>query len=215
MFVKRAKQSSQPPPPPSDDGSQTEQSGPDPRDAVIERLERELREQTVLATTLRESLDAATFKVEILEKSYAKQLTDARDKRAAVEIELQEKEQILSGLGGGHEHTLRELNDALTVIKVLKAERDRLKKQLAEGGSRQRGEAAPSRALTMVMGDVGDGGGTINALIANADWAEKKKPETGSGHANAQVASQDAPHEEMLAPELVFTGKDRDSDDER
>jgi hypothetical protein len=214
MFAKRAKQSSQPPPP-SDDGSQTAQSGPDPRDALIERLERDLREQTALATTLRESLDAATFKVEILEKSYAKQLTDARDKRAAVEAELQEKDQILAGLGGGHEHTLRELNDALTVIKVLKAERDRLRKQLAEGGSRQRSEAAAPRSVAVVMGEVGDGGGTINALIANADWVEKKKPESGSGHASAQVGPQDAPHEEMLAPDLVFTGKDRDNDDER
>jgi hypothetical protein len=214
MFVKRAKQSPQPPPP-SDDGSQTAQSGPDPRDAVIERLERDLREQTALATTLRESLDAATFKVEILEKSYAKQLTDARDKGAAVEAELQEKDQILAGLGGGHEHTLRELNDALTVIKVLKAERDRLRKQLAEGGVRQRGAATASKSFAVVMGEVGDGGGTINALIANADWVEKKKPEGSSGHANAQVPPQDAPHEEMLAPDLVFTGKDRDGDDER
>ncbi len=66
-----------------------------------------------------------------------------------------------------------------------------------------------------MTGDAGDGGGTINALIANAGWAEKKKPEAGSGHASAQVASQDTPHEEMLAPDLVFTGKDRESDDER
>ena len=83
MFAKRAKQSSQQQPP-SDDGSQTAQSGPDPRDAAIERLERELGEQSSLAATLREQLDAATFKVEVLEKSYAKQLADTRDKRAAI-----------------------------------------------------------------------------------------------------------------------------------
>ena len=99
------------------------------------------------------------------------------------------KNEILAGLGGGHEHTLRELNDALTVIKVLKAERDKLRKQIAQGGFRQPSETKHARTLiATVTGDAGDGGGTINALIANAGWAEKKKPETGSGHASAQVA---------------------------
>jgi len=214
MFVKRAKQSSQQQPP-SDDGSQTAQSGPDPRDAAIERLERELGEQSALATTLRQELDAAAFKVEVLEKSYAKQLADTREKLAAIEAELQEKNEVLANLGGGHEHTLRELNDALTVIKVLKGERDKLRKQLAQGGFRQPSETAARALLATVTEDAGDGGGTINALIANAGWAEKKKPETGSGHASAQVASPDTPHEEMLSPDLVFTGKDRESDDER
>src|SRR5688500_16701432 len=103
MFPKRSKQSSQHPPG-TDDSSQTAQSGPDVRDETIERLERELAEQRDAAKGFRESLDAATFKAEILEKSYAKQLTEARDKRAALEIELHEKEEILAGLGGGHEH---------------------------------------------------------------------------------------------------------------
>ena len=116
--------------------------------ATIERLERELAEQRDAAKTLRESLDAATFQNEILEKSYAKQLAEVRDKRAALEAELQEKDEILAGLGGGHEHTLRELNDALTVIKVLKKERDQLRKQIAKGGSfRQPSETTKARAL--------------------------------------------------------------------
>ena len=145
MFPKRAKQSSRRPPP-TDEGSQTAQSGPDPRDAKIEQLERELGEQRDLAKTLRESLDAATFKIEILEKSYATQLAEARDKLAATDSELKEKEEILANLGGGHEHTLRELNDALTVIKVLKTERDQLRRQMAQGGFRQRSETK-ARAL--------------------------------------------------------------------
>jgi chromosome segregation ATPase len=213
MFAKRTKQSSRKPS--TDDGSQTGQSGPDPRDAAIEQLERELGEQRALATTLRESLDAATFKVEVLEKSYAKQLTEARDKRAALEIELEEKQQILAGLGGPHEHTLRELSDAVAVIKVLKAERDQLRKQIAQGSFRQANERQtndrPTRA-PLAADEASDG--TINALIANAGWAEKK-PSAGTGHASAQVAEQVTPHEEMLAPELVFTSKDKEKDDER
>ena len=218
MFAKRAKQSS-PTKPPKDDGSQTAQSGADSRAASDERLEHELDEQRALATTLRQQLDAALFKIEILEKSYATQLAEVRDKRAAVDAELKEKNEILANLGGGHEHTLRELNDALTVIKVLKAERDKLRKQIAQGGFRQPGER-PTRARELV-GDIGAGGErtsvledtsgeTINALIANTSWAERK-PEVASGHAGAQVKEQEAaPHEEMIAPDLVFTDKDKD-----
>jgi hypothetical protein len=229
MFAKRTKQSAQQQPP-TDDGSQTAQSGPDSRDATIARLERELAEQRTAAQSVREALDAATFKAEILEKSYAKQLTEARDKRAALEIELGEKEEILAGLGGGHEHTLRELADALAVIKVLKGERDQLRKQIAQGGFRQPSgtkarallgsDYAPSGSVSAPISDPvsasdeDTSGGTINALIANAGWAEKK-PNVGSGHSNAQVSDQEVPHEEMLAPDLVFTAKDTEKDDER
>lgn len=228
MFAKRAKQSSQRPPP-TDGGSQTAQAGTDLRDEKVAQLTLELGEQRALATTLREQLDAATFKVEILEKSYAKQLAAARDKGAAVDAELKEKNEILANLGGGHEHTLRELNDALTVIKVLKKERDQLRKQMAQGVARPRGEVTKARAL---LGDdahklpaaPGDdnrasavdashddtSGGTINALIANAGWAEKQPSASGSGHYSAQVATPEAPQSEMIAPDLVFTEKDQD-----
>jgi hypothetical protein len=219
MFAKRAKDSSQRSPP-TDGGSQTAQSGAHGQADARERLERELDEQRALATTLREQLDAALFKIEILEKSYAKQLAEVRDKRTAMEAELQEKNEILANLGGGHEHTLRELNDALTVIKVLKAERDKLRKQAAQGGFRQPAER-PTRAQLLVpdahlepSGELGGdtSGETINSLIANTSWAERK-PEISSGHAGAQVAAQEAaPHEEMIAPDLVFTEKDKEGE---
>jgi uncharacterized coiled-coil protein SlyX len=220
MFAKRAKPSS-PPPPPSQ--GQAAEPARDTRDEQIERLERELAEQRAAAKSLREALDAATFKVEILEKSYATQLAEVRDKRAALEAELKEKDEILANLGGGHEHTLRELNDALTVIKVLKKERDQLRKQIAEGGFRPRGESK-ARALlgpddtsagSRDKPDDDTSGGTINALIANAGWAEKKAA-VGTGQATAQVETeQEPPHREMLSPDLVFTAKDKEADDER
>jgi hypothetical protein len=222
MFAKRTKQSS-PPSPPSHAG-QAAASGPDARDEHIERLERDLDEQRAAAKSLREALDAATFKIEILEKSYATQLAEVRDKRAALDAELAEKNEILANLGGGHEHTLRELNDALTVIKVLKKERDQLRKQVAEGGFRPRGESKArallgsnddTRAVTNSVSDDDTSGGTINALIANAGWAEKK-PAVGTGQATAQVETEPEPaHHEMLSPDLVFTAKDKETDDER
>ena len=214
MFVKRAKSASKPPP--SHDGSQTSQPEPDPRDAAIERLERELAEQRALVTSLRESLDAATFKAETLEKSYATQLAEARDKRAAIEVELKEREEILAGLGGGHEHTLRELSDAVAVIKVLKTERDQLRKQIAQGGFRQPSERATrAKPPPSPVDEASDGGGTINQLIANAGWAERK-PTAGAGQASAQVeAEQEPPHEEMLSPDLVFSAIDLENAEER
>ncbi len=88
-----------------------------------------------------------------------------------------------------------------TVIKVLKRERDKLRKQIAQGGFRQPSttkarallgsDAASSSASINARGDDRNddtSGGTINALIANAGWAEKKSRSTGTGHASAQVA---------------------------
>jgi hypothetical protein len=225
MFAKRSKQQ-----PPTDDDSQTEQSGSDDRASAIEQLERELDEQRDAAKTLRESLDAVTFQKEILEKSYAKQLAETREKLTALEAELKDKTEILSNLDGGHEHALRELNDALTVIKVLKKERDQLRKQMAQGGFRQPG--ASTTKARAILGDDAHGmvpqpvddnraapidsseddtsGGTINALIANASWADKKAG-VGTGQATAQVDTPQEPqHEEMLSPDLVFTAKDKE-----
>jgi hypothetical protein len=233
MFAKRTKQSSRGDPP-TDDGSQTEQSGSESHADAIERLEGELDKQRAANRTLQEALDAAKFKSETLEKSYAKQLGAARDKLASAQTELKEKEEILAGLGGPHEHTLRELNDALTVIKVLKKQLDQLRKHKPQGGGglglRQRTETTKARALLgddahgMIPapgdnrgGTSGDdtGDGTINALIANASW-EKKKPGVGTGQATATVDSvPEATRTEMLSPDLVFTARDKEDDDGR
>jgi hypothetical protein len=101
------------------------------------------------------------------------------------------------------------LSDALAVIKVLKADRDQLRKQVAQAGFRERGQTktrAPIRP---------DADGTINALLANTR-VEKKRPGVGTGQATAQVeAEPESPHEEMLSPDLVFTAKDKEKDNER
>jgi chromosome segregation ATPase len=211
MFAKRAKPSSTQQRPP-DEGSQTTQSGPDPRDAEIERLERELEELRQSATTLRESLDAATFKIEILEKSYAKQLADVRDKLAAKERELDDKLKVLGALDGGHEDALRALGDLRAELKLVTADRDQLRKQIAQGGFRQRAESSSRAPLASSTEDTS--GGTINQLIANVSWAERKPAAIGTGHSSAQVTDHETPHEEMLAPELVFTRKDKEDEDE-
>jgi len=216
MFAKRGKQSSQRRPP-SDDGSQTERSGSHSRAAATEQ---DPQEQRATTQSLQQELDAARFKIEMLEKSYAKQLAELRDKRAALEAELQEKNEILEGLGGPHEHTLRELSDAIAVIKVLKKERDQLRKQAAQGAFRQtndRSNERPTIAARLLGDDVAPrsvadtSDGTINSLIANEGWAQKK-PHVGTGQASAKVEAPEPPpsKEEMLSPDLVFTEKDKE-----
>ena len=247
MFAKRTKQSSRRQPP-TDDGSQTEQSGSESRADAIERLESELEEQRAATVLLQQELDATAFKTETLEKSYAKQLAEVREKLASTQNELKEKEEILSGLGGPHEHTLRELSDALSVIKVLKKQLDQLRKTNSQGGSfrQQHPETTKARALLgddarglmPVAGDDRRSGpsaspgddrrtapsassgddtsdGTINALIANSTWSEKK-PGVGRGQATATVETTPEPTQvEMLSPDLVFTEKDKEKDHER
>jgi chromosome segregation ATPase len=207
MFARRAKES-KPERPPEEGAGRTAASGKDSRDGVIRQLEQQLAEERKAAAATREALDASTFKLEILEKSYAKQLAEVRDKLAAMENELQGKDEILANLGGDHEHTLRELTDALTVIKVLKTERDQLRKQIAEGGYRQASER-PTRAQQLLQDTSGE---TINELIANTSWAERKHPVL-TGHSGSQVTQpEESPREEMIAPDLVFTEKDKDDE---
>jgi chromosome segregation ATPase len=210
MFVKRSKEP-KPPQRPSEDASRTEESGPDPRDAIITRLERELAEERQALTTARETLDATTFKIEVLEKSYAKQLADTRERLAATERELSDKLKVLAALDGGHEDALRALNDARAELKSLTAERDQLRQQIARGGFRQRAETT-TRAPLGLQSDGASGGGTINELISNANWAPKQSAAIGAGHSSAQVVEPESPHEEMLAPELVFTKQGEDDE---
>ena len=219
MFAKRAKQSSKQPPP-SDDGSSSRDSPGRIRASRHRAARARARGAARAAKTLRESLDAATFKIEILEKSYAKQLAEARDKRAATDTELKEKNEILANLGGGHEHTLRELNDALTVIKVLKTERDKLRKQIAQGGFRQPNQR-PTRAQLLVGEPIrrhecgherGHGWRHRNDQCADRQYeaGPRRKPQVGGVQVTAK---EEPPHQEMIAPDLVFT--DKDKEDER
>ena len=222
MFVKRTKQPTRREPP-SDDDSQTERSGSESRAATIERLESELEDQRAETALLQQELDATKFKTDTLEKSYAKQLTELRAKLASAQSELTEKEEILSGLGGPHEHTLRELSDALAVIKVLKKQLDVLRKRKAQDNAqaaslRQRRDVTKARALLGedALGLPGEGedtsDGTINALIANASW-DKKRPGVGTGAATATVDPiPEATRTEMLSPDLVFTARDKEDE---
>ena len=101
------------------------------------------------------------------------------------------------------------MHDALGVIKELKADRDQLRKDLAQ--ARQNRKALPPRGTP--ARDIG--GETINALLSNTVWAVQK-PKINTGHATAQVgepaAEQESPSVDMLAPEQVFTPEDKEDE---
>ena len=181
----------------------------DERDATIKRLEAALAEEKQTAVELREAADNLRFKSEILEKSYAKQLADARQKSAAAAATLADHHAKIAAFGADREDTIRLLQEARTELEAVKLDRDQLKRQLARGpGSLDR------TPLTRATADATAAEGTINQLMANADWTKEPKVRAPGGtNLDAKVgAAEGAAPEIMLAPELVFTKKDKDEE---
>jgi hypothetical protein len=187
------------------DASQTGQSALAERDAKIAELERLLAEERQNAATLRETSDALRFKTEILEKSYAKQLADTRAKLAAAEQAMAEQKAHQVEYGADHEETVRLLKQTRAELEQLKLDRDQLRAQAKRSGWTAPGAAADTSET---------GEGTINQLMAGPGWLTKKgeAPAAGSNLTAKVAAPEDTPAEDMLAPELVFTKKDKDDD---
>jgi hypothetical protein len=182
-------------------------SVPDERDAVIARLQRELAEQRQVSSTLRETGEQTRFQLQILEKSYSKQLGDARTRADTAERELAEKKARLAALDSG-EDTTKLLKEARAELAQTTAERDELRAQIARGGSYK-----PERARRAEP-QVADDGGTINALMTDSSWIRERKA-AAEGHLDAKVvAEDDSPSVDMLDPSLVFTKGKRDDDEQ-
>jgi hypothetical protein len=179
----------------------------DERDAAIQRLKQTLAEERELAATLREANEGFRFQLQILEKSYAKQLADARGRAETAERELFEKKARLAALDSG-EDTSKLLREARADLAQITAERDELRAQVTLGSTFRGG--APRPRPRPVEEEVD--GGTINALISESSWVQERRA-AADGHLDAKVRAEPETTEDMIAPELVFTkGKD---DDER
>jgi RNase H-fold protein (predicted Holliday junction resolvase) len=183
--------------PPQEGVGQTAQSVPDERDERIKQLERLLAEERANAAGLRETLDGTRFKAEILEKSYAKQLADTRERTAALEKALADERAKVAELSSELENVNEQLKETRAELDHVCADRN-LKRRPAYARS------GPMRY------DYVEEGGTINELIANPTWARDRDRKEAQGHAEEQAAAPEAPAEDMLAPELVFTKKDSD-----
>ncbi len=188
---------------PAADASQTGQSVIAEREAKIAELERQLADERANAAKLREESDGFRFKIEILEKSYAKQLADTRAKLATAEAALAEHKANQMAYGADHEEAVRLLKEARTELAQSKLERDQLRSQ-----AKRSGWVAPSAASDASQTDEG----TINQLMAGPAWLTKREAPASGSNLDAKVAApENEPVEDMLAPELVFT-KDKDKD---
>jgi chromosome segregation ATPase len=188
---------------------------PDERDATIERLERGLAEERQHAATLRGTVEDLRFKMGILEKSYAKQLADARLRAETAERGLAEEKARLSGIDGNHENTLKLLTETRAQLANVLAERDWQRKQLAQGSRRAQEAPVPNHnAADSGKAAVSQGEGTINSLMADLSVPRERpsaRPEVARLGAQARDEGQ-APAEEMISPDLVFPKR---GDDEK
>jgi hypothetical protein len=204
---------------PTDDKAQRDAAKPaaapapvvDERDLKIERLERALAEEKANAVSLREAGDAARFKLEILEKSYSKQLADARQKADAATKELATLKGQIAEFGKGGEDTLKAVSDMRAELLNITAERNQLRDQLARGGGAP-GKSYGGRSYSPRAAE--ESSDTINALITSASLQKaRERDEPGDGILNARVKLEQGPAEIMVAPDEIFTDKDKDDDE--
>jgi chromosome segregation ATPase len=181
------------------------QKVPDERDAAIARLERTLVEERQIATKLREENDALRFKGEVLEKSYSKQLADARQRNEVLQKEVDGHKSRFAELGSGAEDTLRMLADTRAELNRVTADLNQLKGQQGRTGGMPVGTY---RQQKQTDGD--DSSQTINALLSGAP-AARGRESGGDSNLHQRVKSeQPQPLEEMVSPDLIFTKDDDD-----
>jgi hypothetical protein len=179
---------------------------PDERDVALARLERTLVEERQIAAKLREENDALRFKGDVLEKSYSKQLADARQRNEVLQKELDAHKSRFAELGTGAEDTLRLLADTRAELNRVTADFNMLKAQTGRaGGMPAAAHRQPRQAETDDASSQ-----TINALLSGAPAARGRE---GGGDSNLHQRvkpEQAAPLEEMLPPDLIFTKDDDD-----
>ena len=198
---------------------QTPQPGAPPPDdaknAETERLEQALAEERQHAATLRATVEDLRFKITILEKSYAKQLADARTRAETAERGLAEEKARLQGIDSNHENTLQLLTETRGQLAKVTAECDLLRKQHGSGSSRRTEPAAvpyhhhpPAPAPENEL--------TINTLMADlSNFAEQRRaPAPGSKRPEQEKTVEEPPAEEMIPADLVFPKK-RDGKDDK
>ena len=133
----------------------------DKRDLEIERLERALADERANAVSLRESSDALRFQLEILERSYAKQLADARQRVDKPTKELAELKAQMAQFGLGGEDVAKILSELRADLLNVRAERNHLREQLGRPDA-SRGGSYGGRSNEQTSGD--DTSDTINAM---------------------------------------------------
>jgi hypothetical protein len=204
--MSKPKNAAKPAKPGTADAAASAVAQPDERDAAIARLERAIAEERQNAAALLEANGALKFKLEVLERGYSTQLADARKKMDSAVKELTEHKTRLAELGTGGEDTQRLLAETRAELNQVKAERNRLKEQLARGGPR------PGAVLGS-GDDGGDTSSTINALIMTPGTKPgRERGPVNDSNLGQRVRAEESPSVEMLSPDLIFTKTDKDDD---
>lgn len=169
------------------------------QDARIERLERALADEREHSADLRRTADELRFKNEILEKSYSKQLEDAR-------LLVESAEQSRAGLAARVAELDAARLDAIELLGEAKTEIDRL---TAERSQRRRRQASPSgSAGDQVAEDVDFDPDecSIDELMDDDSWLRQAGPgeDAGGDDVAAGPADADEAAGDMIDPDLVF-----------
>jgi septal ring factor EnvC (AmiA/AmiB activator) len=168
---------------------------PDPRDAVIARLERELAEERQNSAGLRASLEQLRFKSEILEKSSTKQLADAKAKSRLGDRRVEELQQRLEAAETGRAEDQRLLAETRAALEQARIDRER--RQIGRGAHARAADEAPA---------------SIDDLLSNTSAFRIRRKALEDAQVRAQL---EAPLEEMIPPNLVFTVDDAEDDESR
>jgi hypothetical protein len=176
-------------------------SAPDERDARSERLEHVLEEERQAAVDLRETNQALRFQLDVLEKSYAKQLDDARRQCADTERRLAAQQADFAALDAECRETMRLLAQTRDFLNGVAEERARSGRYTAPGDGRRPDPNFPSLESPAE--------GTINELIAD----EPRRRASGDDAEGGSDPARDSPAADMIAPELVFTDEDNEGED--
>jgi hypothetical protein len=181
------------------------------RDARIEQLERTLADEREHAANLRSQVNELRFQMEILDKSYSKQLQDARARADAAEKRADGQQVRVAELDGARK-------DAIDLLTEANAEIERLSKQRqsrSQSNTPGNAEAAPRSAwpANVVVDDLPFDESTINTLLDDAKWVRDKAPdEEARLKAEAEARASETEHEDMISPDLVFTAKAADNE---
>jgi chromosome segregation ATPase len=173
------------------------------RDAEVDRLNRAVAEERHHSAELRRTVDELRFKMDILERSYSKQLEDARVRAEEAEQRTAEHGVRLAELDGARNDAIELLTEAKAELDRLNKDRDQLRRQLASRDGWEVEGAAEDAQFDE---------GTINGLLNDDKWmarAESEHQKQIRERSSTRVV-EDSSTEDMIAPELVLTRKTAD-----
>lgn len=175
------------------------------QEAKLLELERAVIDERRHSAELRGTVDELRFKLEILEKSYAKQLDDAKRRFETAEQKTDAQRGRIAELDAARQDAIALLSETRVELDRLTGERDQLRRELA---ARDGHIVDPSASVR----DYSGAEGTINTLMNDAAWTRAAATRTADrDHRTAADAGDDEPAGDMLAPELVLAaGRNRD-----